>query len=69
MRRDREEPVGPVVGLDMPELEVDLLLAEYDRRALHPRAGLEADEHVFGHGVLREFSEKDSHDRMRAGRG
>ena len=39
VRRDGAEPVGPVVGLDMEELEIDLLLAQHDRDALHPGAG------------------------------
>src|SRR5579859_1944842 len=43
VRRDGEEPVRPVVRIDVPELERDVLFAQHDRGALHPRARLEAD--------------------------
>ena len=52
VRRDGEEPVGPVVAVDMLEFELDALLAQHDRRALHPRAGLEADKQIFRHDAL-----------------
>ena len=54
VRRNGEEPVGTVVRLDVTELERDVLLAQHDRRALHPRAGLEAYEQVFRHDVLAD---------------
>ena len=53
VRRDGQEPVGAVVGLDVTELEVDLLLAQHDRGTLHPWAGLEADQQIFRHDGLR----------------
>ena len=52
VRRYGEEPIGSVVGLDVAELEIDLLLAQHDRRPLHPGAGLEADQQIFRHGGL-----------------
>jgi hypothetical protein len=52
VRRDGEEPIGPIVRLNMAQLELGILFAKHDSRALHPRAGLEADQHVFCHGVL-----------------
>src|SRR4029078_4664501 len=52
VRRDGEEPVGPVVPIDMPEFELDALFAQYDCRALHPRTGLEAHQKIFRHHVL-----------------
>jgi hypothetical protein len=52
VRRDGAEPVGAVVGLDVLELEVDLLLAQNDGDALHPRAGLKTDQPIFRHGGL-----------------
>src|SRR5438477_12460796 len=36
----------------MTEFERGVLLAQDDCRALHPRAGLEADQHVFRHRIL-----------------
>src|SRR3982074_2151668 len=52
MRRDGEEPIGPVVPIDMPQLEFDALLAQHNRRALHPRAGLETHQKIFRHDTL-----------------
>jgi hypothetical protein len=52
VRRNGEEPVGPIVGLDMAELEGDVFLAQHDGCALHPRAGLEAYQKIFCHDVL-----------------
>src|SRR5437867_7586615 len=33
--------------VNVAKLEIDLLLAQHDRRALHPGTGLEADEQIF----------------------
>src|SRR5262249_47958929 len=52
VRRDGEEPVGPVVRLDVAEFERDVLLAQRDRGALHPRTRLEADQQIFGHRAI-----------------
>src|SRR6516164_7074851 len=52
VRRDGEEPFGPVVRLNMPELERDALFAQHDRRALHPRAGFKAYQKIFCHDLL-----------------
>src|SRR5438270_2728695 len=50
VRRDGEEPVRPVVGLDVAELELGVLLAQDNGGALHPGTSLEADQHIFCHG-------------------
>jgi hypothetical protein len=52
VRRDGEEPVRPVVRVNVTELEIDLFLAQHDRGALHPRTGLEADEQIVRHRAL-----------------
>ena len=40
---------GTIVGIDMPKFEGDVLLAQHNCRALHPRAGLKANQKVCGH--------------------
>jgi hypothetical protein len=40
----------------MAELELSVFLAQHNRRTLHPRAGLEADQHVFCHGNLCAYN-------------
>src|SRR4030095_2328237 len=50
----------------MAKLETDVLLAQRDRRTLHPRAGLEADQQIFRHDILavcRIHPECGNHDR------
>jgi hypothetical protein len=37
------------------ELEINLLLAQHDRDALHPRAGLKTDQPKFRHGGLERI--------------
>ncbi len=56
VRGNGEEPIGPVVAVDVAKLEVDPLLAQHDRGTLHPGASLKADQQVFRHGGLRSGS-------------
>src|SRR5581483_7994926 len=59
MRRDREEPVGAMVPIDVRDVVRNLLCAQHDRRALDPRARLEAAQHVFGaHASSDEWVER-----------
>src|SRR5438477_13107742 len=45
----------------MAQFERRVLLAQNDRRALHPRAGLETDQHVSWHNALpSDCSDGDS---------
>ena len=41
-----------MVPVDMTKLELGVLFAQHDRGALHPGAGLEADQEIFRHDVL-----------------